>query len=121
MLNPPSQLAAFFGLLPGHILIETVGRVTGKRRHTVVGAHLEQRTVWLVAEQGRHAGYVRNLVAHPRVRVRLGRRWIPGTATTMADDDPDARLTSFGNERHAKLVRRFGTALLTVRIELDPP
>ena len=41
------------------------------------------------------AGYVRNLVRHPRVRVKLrkglGAQWRAGTAHVLSDDDPRER------------------------------
>lgn len=58
------------GVVPDHVVIETRGRRTGKRRRTVGGAHADGDTIWIVAEQGRHAGWVRNLEAEPDVRVR---------------------------------------------------
>ncbi|NBM16256.1 nitroreductase/quinone reductase family protein [Streptomyces sp. GC420] len=121
LINPPSKALAFLGLLPGHIVLETVGRKTGERRRTVVGAQREGSTLWIVAEQGRHAGYVRNLLDRPRVRVRTRGRWLDGRADVLPGDDVDARLASFDDQRHAGMVRRFGTALMTVRIELDEP
>ena len=118
LLNPPTKAAVWAGLVRGHMLVETVGRKTGKRRRTVVGCHRDGANVWVVAEQGRHAGYVRNLEAEPHVRLRLDRRWRAATARVVDDDDPLARLSSFRRGRHAQLVRRAGTALLTVRFDL---
>lgn len=119
VLNPPVKLAAFLGVLPGYAVIETVGRKTGRRRRTVVGVHREGDSLWIVAEQGRHAGYVRNLEAQPQVRVRLRGRWRKGTARVVADDDPRARLDAFGRRVHARSVIRFGTELATVRVDLE--
>lgn len=118
LLNPPVKVLTWLGALPGHALIETRGRRSGKRRRTVVGVKLEGRTAWIVAEQGRHAGYVRNLQSDPHVKVRLRGRWQQGRAEVVADDDPQARLDSFGRRSHASAVRRFGTDLMTVRVEL---
>jgi deazaflavin-dependent oxidoreductase (nitroreductase family) len=118
LLNPPVKALAWLGVLPGHGLIETHGRRTGKRRRTVVGIHVDGDTAWIVAEQGRHAGYVRNLQADPNVRVRLRGRWRDGHAEVVADDDPQDRLDSFGRRGHASAVRRFGTELTTVRVDL---
>jgi deazaflavin-dependent oxidoreductase (nitroreductase family) len=120
LLNPPVKLAVRAGLVPGYALLETMGRATGRRRRTAVGVRLRGDTAWIVAEQGRHAGYVRNLTADPRVRLRLGRTWRTGRAAAVPDDDPHRRLEMFGRS-HAAAVRRFGTDLLSVRIELDPP
>jgi deazaflavin-dependent oxidoreductase (nitroreductase family) len=120
VLNPPVKLLAWGGVLPGHALIETHGRRTGRRRRTVVGTHVDDGTVWIVAEHGRHAGYVRNLRSDPNVMVRLRGRWRDGHAEVVAGDDPDARLDSFGRRSHASAVRRFGTDLMTVRVDLSP-
>lgn len=120
MLNPPVKAATWLGLVPGHVVVETTGRRSGRCRRTVVGMHRDGPVGWVVAEQGRRAGYVRNLVADPHVRVRTGRRWFPAIATIAANDDPQARLDSFGRPRHAAAVRRFGTDLLSIRFDLVP-
>jgi deazaflavin-dependent oxidoreductase (nitroreductase family) len=83
--------------------------------------HLEGTTGWVVAEQGRHAGYVRNLEANPDVRVRIGRRWRWARAHVVPDDDPRLRLKAFGRASHGAVVRRFGTDLATVRFDFEPP
>ena len=118
VVNPPAKAAVWTGLVPGFVLVETTGRVTGRRRRNVVGMQLDGDTGWVVAEHGRHAGYVRNLVARPDVRVRLRGRWRRARATVVPDDDPGARLERFGRRAHAAAVRRFGTDLLTVRFDL---
>ena len=118
VLNPPAMLLVWAGLVPGHVLIETHGRRTGKRRRTIVGMHVEGAGGWIVAEQGHHAGYVRNLQAGPAVRIRLHRRWRQARATVVEHDDPQARLDTFARPSHAAAVRRFGTDLTTVRVEL---
>ncbi|MGH3714979.1 MAG: nitroreductase/quinone reductase family protein [Micromonosporaceae bacterium] len=119
LLNPPVKLGVFLGLVPGHAILETTGRKSGKHRRTVVGVHPDGGALWIVAEQGRHAGYVRNLSAHPEVRVRLGGRWRSARGTVVESDDPQTRLESFGRPRHANIVRKVGTDLLSVRLDLD--
>lgn len=118
LINPPVKAAVYLGVVPGHALVETVGRVSGKRRRTVVGVHRDGASYWAVAEQGRYAGYVRNLMANPDVRLRLGRRWVEAVATAVPDDDTQRRLDTFGRPGHAKNVRRFGTDLLSVRFDV---
>ena len=118
VLNPPVKAAVWLGLVPGHMIVETTGRVSRKRRRTVVGCHRDGERLWVVAEQGRHAGYVRNLEAEPHVRVRVDRRWRPAVAAVVPGDDPVVRLASFP-DRHAALVQRLGTELLTVTFDLD--
>ena len=117
VLNPPMKVAVWLGLIPGHMIVETAGRVTGKRRRTVVGCCRDGLSLWAVAEQGRHAGYVRNLEANPDVRVRLNGRWRPATAHVVDSDDPVARLAQFPAS-HSRVVQRVGTALLTIRFDL---
>ena len=108
------------GLLPGHVLMETTGRRSGKRRRTVVGMHIDGDTGWVVAEQGRYASYVRNLEADPNLRVRRGLSWHRARAQVEEDDDPQARLETFGRRGHAAAVRRLGTELRTVRVDFLP-
>jgi len=118
ILNPPALLAARLGVVPGYAVIETTGRRSGKRRRNVVGLRREGDVGWIVAEQGRHAGYVRNLEANPDVRVCLRGRWRAARAEIVPDDDPLSRLKSFGRV-HAATVRSVGTDLLTIRVELN--
>ena len=120
VLNPPVKLAVWSGLVPGYALVETTGRRSGKRRRNVVGLELDGSTGWVVAEQGRHAGYVRNLEAHPDVRLRVGGHWRPAHAEIVDDDDAQARLDTFGRRTHAATLRRFGTDLTSVRFDLSP-
>lgn len=109
--------------VPGTAILETVGRKSGRIRHTPVTNGLEGDTFWIVAEHGRRAGYVRNIEANPRVRVRAGRSWRSGTAHLLPGDDPHERLARIGRRRSARLnagvVRLAGSDLLVVRIDLD--
>ena len=96
VLNPPIKGLFAMGIVPpGYALLETIGRKTGKARRTPVGDARVGKQFWIVAEHGMNAGYVRNLVRHPRVRVKLrkgfGARWHTGTARLLWDDDPGER------------------------------
>jgi deazaflavin-dependent oxidoreductase (nitroreductase family) len=129
VFNPPIKLLFALGLQPpGYALLETIGRKSGKPRHTPVGNGRVGGQFWLVAEHGRKAGYVQNISANPRVRVKLREglrsQWYSGTACLLPDDDPRERqrwLASQlrGSASNAAAVRLFGTQLLTVRIDLD--
>jgi deazaflavin-dependent oxidoreductase (nitroreductase family) len=121
LLNPPVRVLFGLGLVPPtHVLLETTGRRTGRPRQNPVGNGLDGDTLWIVAEHGRRAGYVRNLEADPRVRVKIGRRWRSGTATVLPDDDPRARLQRIGRPVNGFMVRAVGSELLTIRVDLDP-
>jgi deazaflavin-dependent oxidoreductase (nitroreductase family) len=129
LFNPPIRFLLTIGFgLPGYALLETTGRKSGKRRRTPVGHGLVGQQFWIVAEHGNKAGYIRNILENPKVRVKLreglASRWHTGTAHVLSDDDPLERQrwlarqlpSSAGN---AAAVRFFGTNLLTVRIDLD--
>jgi deazaflavin-dependent oxidoreductase (nitroreductase family) len=121
LFNPLVKAAANAGLPPpGVVILETTGRKSGQPRRNPVGKALVGDTLWIVAEHGRRAGYVRNISANPRVRVKLGRRWRTGTAHPMPDDDPRERQRRIPNRLNSASVRLMGTDLLTVRVDLDP-
>lgn len=120
VVNPPVRALAERGLVPKSVaLLETTGRRSGAARRTPVGNGRIGDTFWIVAEHGHRAAYVANIEANPRVRVKVGHRWHDGTAHLMEDDDPVARQRSL-DPLNARMVRALGTALLTVRIDLDP-
>ena len=131
VFNPPVKLALALGAQPpGYALLETVGRKSGQPRRTPVGNGLDGDTFWIVSEHGRKAGYVRNIAANPRVRLKLRRglrvEWRTGTAHILYDDDPRERQRAIarghpGRRLNAFVVRTLGTDLLTIRIDLDPP
>jgi len=129
VLNPPIKILFAVGIAPpGYALLETTGCKTGKARSTPVGDARIGKQFWIVAEHGMKAGYVRNLVRHPRVRLKLRHgllaRWHTGTAHVLSEDDPRERQRWLAGQlpssvANAAVVRLFGTELLTVRIDLD--
>jgi deazaflavin-dependent oxidoreductase (nitroreductase family) len=121
LFNPLVKTAARLGIpLPWVIILETTGRKSGLPRRTPVGKALVGETLWIVAEHGHRASYVRNIEANPRVRVKLGRRWVTATARALPDDDPRERQRRMPNKGNSAVVRAMGSELLTVRIDLDP-
>jgi deazaflavin-dependent oxidoreductase (nitroreductase family) len=121
LVNPVVRFLVERGIAPpSYAILETIGRRTGEPRRTPVGNGLEGSTFWIVAEHGRRAAYVRNLIANPRVRVKVGRRWRSGTAYPVPDDDPRERQRRIGLRFNAAVVRAMGTDLMTVRVDLDP-
>jgi deazaflavin-dependent oxidoreductase (nitroreductase family) len=120
LFNPLVKAATNAGLsVPGIAILETRGRKSGQPWRTPVGRSLAGDTVWIVAEHGRQAAYVRNIEADPSVRIKIGRRWRSGTAQLMPGDDPRARQRAMPAVNTA-VVRLMGTDLLTVRVDLDP-
>ncbi|HTA34119.1 MAG TPA: nitroreductase/quinone reductase family protein [Solirubrobacteraceae bacterium] len=111
---------------PGMALVETKGRRTGALRHTPIICTADGDTVWLIAQHGRHAGWVLNFEANPQVRVRRGRHWRAGTAELLPDDDVKARIATFSSGRIGRLLtaatfRALESQPVTVRIQLTAP
>jgi deazaflavin-dependent oxidoreductase (nitroreductase family) len=110
---------------PGMALVETIGRRSGAIRHTPVAYTAgAQDNLWLIAQHGEHAGWVRNFQASPQVRVRLGRRWRTGTAELLPDDDVKARIRTFSDSAVGRAVtaatfRALESQPVTVRIALE--
>jgi deazaflavin-dependent oxidoreductase (nitroreductase family) len=70
-------------------VVEARGRRSGLPRRVPVAIGRQRSKVWLVAAQGMKAGYVRNIIAQPDVRVRVRGRWYSGRAEVLP------RTTSF--------------------------
>ena len=109
---------------PGTAILETIGRKSGQPRRTPVTNGLVDGVFWIVAEHGRRASYVRNIDADPRVRVRIGRRWLTGNARVVPEDDPRERLRQIAASRpvtrlNTATVRLMQTDLVTIRIDLE--
>ena len=101
-------------------LLETTGRRSGQPRHTPIGNGLDGERFWLIAAHGRQADYVRNLIAEPRVRVKVGRTWRSGIAVPLPGDDTQQRSRTLPYRWDAAIGRALATTPLTIRIDLDP-
>lgn len=111
-----------------YAVLETTGRRSGVPRQIPVANGLQGDTFWLISAHGRHAHYVHNLLADPRVRVGVVEqgvlRWRTGTASLLEDDDARARQRELARGRlgyrlDALLLRATATDLRTIRIDLD--
>ena len=121
VVNPIVRAAARAGIpLPLVVILETRGRKSGEPRRIPVGKAIEGDTLWIVAEHGRKAAYVRNIEADPHVRVRVGTRWRSGAAHVLYDDDWRARQRRLPNKLNSASVRLMGTEHLTIRVDLGP-
>lgn len=124
-LNPPNKLMLRLGVAPrAFALLETTGRRSGRPRLTPVGNGLEGSVFWIVSEHGERCDYVKNLLADPKVRVRVGRRWYSGKASLVRDDDSFARRRDL-DRRNGLVGRADGVIFrasaskpLTVRVDL---
>ena len=105
--------------------LTTTGRRTG-RPHTIeiwFAAAPGARTLYLVAETGDRADWIRNLRAEPRVVVRVGRRQWHATARVVPEgDEADAarRLVTSRNQgwRPGTPLPAWAVAGLPVAIDL---
>jgi deazaflavin-dependent oxidoreductase (nitroreductase family) len=109
---------------PGMALVETIGRRSGAVRHTPLVCTADGDTLWLIAQHGRHAGWVRNFEEKPNVRVRVGRHWRSGTAELVPEDDVKARIRTFadtaiGRAITAATFRALESQPVSVRIQLE--
>lgn len=126
LLNPPNRLLLRWGLHSAAFgLLETRGRRTGQLRLTPIGNGLDGSVFWVVAEHGLGCNYVKNLVADPEVRVKVGRRWYRGTASLVPEDDAFARRRML-DRRNGVIGRLDGVIFrasasepMTVRIDLE--
>jgi deazaflavin-dependent oxidoreductase (nitroreductase family) len=126
VLNPGMRFAIRRGWAPRiFALIETTGRRTGLQRETPVTVAVDGAVVWLVSEHGWRSGYVQNIQADPRVRVKLGKQWRTGRAALLPEDDARGRRKQMDqiNGWLSRVDRVFFDMLssqpLTVRIDLD--
>lgn len=127
VINPVIRTALRVGVLPrAFALLETTGRRSGVRRLTPVGNGLDGDTFWLVSEHSDRADYVKNLIADPHVRVKVGRLWRCGHATLVRDDDAIARRRAMDRANgffgwiDGIAFRTAVSEPLTIRIDLEP-
>jgi deazaflavin-dependent oxidoreductase (nitroreductase family) len=124
-LNPLIRGMFKLGITPpGMALVETVGRRSGAIRRTPIMCTREKDSLWLIAQHGRHAGWVRNFEARPEVRVRLGRHWLTGVAELLPEDDVKARIRTFASTAVGRAVtaatfRALESQPVTARIRLQ--
>ena len=115
VFNPLNKL--FAGWAPWWVLLETTGRVTGRRRRTPLAAGPRDETgMWLLAVHGRHSAWVKNIEAASTVRVRHVGGWRAATATVHSiDADVVGRFN-----RYARTGPRiFGIDPTLVRLEYN--
>jgi deazaflavin-dependent oxidoreductase (nitroreductase family) len=126
-VNPVMRATLRAGLAPAAFaLLETTGRRSGLPRQTPIGGHLDRRTYWVVAQRGDDSDFVKNLLANPRVRLKVGRRWHLGSATLLPGDDGMARRRQL--DRANKWIGRADGVIFragannprTIRIDLEP-
>ena len=75
---------------PEFLYLTTTGRRSGVPREIEIWFTTHDGRHYLVAEHGERAGWVRNIRANPRVRVRIGTRTHEGRARVVdAREEPE--------------------------------
>ncbi|NNH68496.1 nitroreductase family deazaflavin-dependent oxidoreductase [Nocardia uniformis] len=136
VIHPLVVTALKWGIAPPTFaLLETTGRRTGHKRVVPVANGLQGNTFWLISGRGKSAGYVHNIVANPRVRIKVAparlrdgvrSTWRSGTARLLPDDNARDRHRRLGRGRPGYRLDGLalkglaaGGEMLTIRIDLD--
>ena len=91
------------------MVVETIGRKSGRRRRIPVGYIEEDSKLIVVVEDGARADWVRNALARDgRLRVHLRGRW-RDAQIRLIEGDPESYLQRM-NKVHAYFVRRHSSA-----------
>jgi deazaflavin-dependent oxidoreductase (nitroreductase family) len=97
------------------LIVETVGRRSGKRRRLPVGYLDDGGRILIVVEDGSRAEWVRNALANDgRLRVHLRGKWRP-SRLRMVDENPEECLRKM-NRVHAAFVRHESSTPAVVEI-----
>ena len=102
--------------------LTTPGRVSARPREIEIWFALDGRTLYMLAGGGERADWVRNLIAEPRVSVRVGDATLGGTARVVAEPDEDARARRLVHGKYASGpddMPRWRDHALPVAIDLD--
>ena len=99
------------------IVVETLGRSSGRRRRVPVGYLQENGKLIVVVEHGRRAEWVQNALAQgATLRVHFNGQWRPARLR-VTDRDPEPYLERM-NRLHARLVRAHSTTPSVVEIDV---
>ncbi len=100
------------------LIVETVGRRSGKRYRIPVGYVDEGGKIYIVVEDGARADWVRNALAQEgRLRVHLRGRWRQARLLLL-EGDPQDYLERM-NRVHAALVRWHSTSSQVAELTLE--
>ena len=103
--------------------LQTTGRVSGRPRTIEIWFAVEGTRVYLLSGGRETAHWVRNLVAHPAVRLRIGGRTLEGTARTIEGEGGDQTVrrllaAKYQRWREGEPLSSWAAGSLPVEIEL---
>jgi deazaflavin-dependent oxidoreductase (nitroreductase family) len=105
--------------------VTTTGRRTGRPHEIEIWFGLRDGVVYLLSGGGACADWVRNLLADPRVRLRIGSLEMPARARVVEDADEDAmarRLLAakYQGWSEGQPLTDWASTALPVAIEAEP-
>ncbi len=114
-LNPVMRPLA--GIAPWWVLLETVGRRTGRTRRTPLAVgRRDGEGLWVIAVHGRRSGWLLNAEAARKVRYRHMSRWVEAT-TEVHPWEPEVVATMSAYARLGPRVTAEGPLLVHFRSE----
>jgi len=103
--------------------LTTIGRVTGQPRTIEIWFALHGQTLYMLAGDGRNAGWVKNLLHTPAVSVRIGKDQFTGSARVVeqAEEDALARQLVVGKYQphDSEDLSTWGKTALPVAVDLS--
>ena len=125
MAAPPLLDAALAATIECRLI--TVGRVSGQDRAIRIWFATEADRLLLLSQDRERAHWVRNAVAEPRVRVRLGKRTFEGLARVVGAHETDDRVVrdrwaeKYGSKHFEKFLREALPVVVDLEREVDGP
>ncbi|HEV2066541.1 MAG TPA: nitroreductase/quinone reductase family protein [Thermomicrobiales bacterium] len=121
-MNAPFDLTTPLGYL------ETIGRVSGRRRETEIWFAWEDGTIYLLSGGGLAKDWIRNFRKTPEVRFRVGAVWVSGTARIVEDPELDRRIRrvvagkyyGFDPDSDAPLPNAWSRTAVPVAVTINP-
>lgn len=103
--------------------LTTTGRVSGEPREIEIWFGLEGSTLYMLSGGRGRSNWVRNLIAEPRVEVRIADRTLAGLARVVEDPDEDERARRLLLGKYAGGysgdLSGWGTSALPVAVDLE--
>ncbi|HET9475988.1 MAG TPA: nitroreductase family deazaflavin-dependent oxidoreductase [Dehalococcoidia bacterium] len=103
--------------------ITTTGRVTGRPHEIEIWFGAKGATIYMLSGGGDRSDWVRNIVASPAVRVRIGEREFEGRGRVVTDASEDAQARRLLLEKYAPTysgdLDEWGRTALPVAIDFQ--
>lgn len=127
LIHFPPRLAYALGLGPlmGRfvLLLTTTGRKSGRPRVTPLQYEAVDGFIYLAAARGQKSDWVRNILADPRVLVRVKARRFQGQAEVIGDVARIADFLELRLQRHPKMIgamlKAEGVPIPPSRVDLE--